>query len=303
MVIVEPQRLKAEMAATDFTEMEITAAKGKLTNFKKPHSQQNFSLVMAMTRILQGKSFTAAIFKAADEVHTQSLKESQKVFKVPRIYCPDLDEGPLKQWIIHPESLSDLPDDFDARTHWLVDDGCDRKQLGPGVRHVELAMRKNTLFRDKGDSCLALEDAPQRLALPPIPLPSADEDAGAGATEPTLPRFATLPAQAQPQAQSQDSGKARVLKREDSTPGGEVELILDVTEEAFANGNLVSHDPQAPTATFHLRYFVSWAKRMLRGELSAEIVEVIRAAGFAGAFDAVAAVGRNRVHFQGERVH
>ena len=104
-LVVDPQQLKVQMAAEDFSEAEVTAAKRKLINFHKPATQQNLTLVMSMTRMLKGKNFTASIFKNAEDVHVQSLKESQKVIKVPKINCPDLDEGPLKQWIIHPESL------------------------------------------------------------------------------------------------------------------------------------------------------------------------------------------------------
>ena len=57
-----------------------------------------------------------------------------------------------------------LPENLDARTHWLVDDGCDREALGPGCRHIDISMRKDTVYRDKGGD-LALQDASSRLAL------------------------------------------------------------------------------------------------------------------------------------------
>ena len=291
VVGVDPQQLKVEMAAVDFSETELTMAKRKLNNFNKPATQQNLTLVMSMTRMLKGKNFTAAIFKTAEDVHVQSLKESQRVLKVPKINCPDLDEGPLKQWIIQPESLSELPENFDGIKFWLVDDGCDRESLGPGCRHIDISMRKDTVFRDKGGD-FALQDAPPRLALhdAAIPLhnhavPPSAADGGTGAGP--MPRFPQLPpgeicgsAAARSAREGQDGEKPspspRVLVKEDSSPGGEVELILDSTEEAFGNGNLVSHDPQAPSASFWLRYFGTWAKRMHGGDkMSTDIAEAI----------------------------
>ena len=286
---VDPQQLKVQMAADDFAEAEVTAAKRKLINFNKPATQQNLTLVMSMTRMLKGKNFTASIFKNAEDVHVQSLKESQKVIKVPKINCPDLDEGPLKQWIIHPESLSELPENFDARTHWLVDDGCDREALGPGCRHIDISMRKDTVYRDKGGD-LALQDASPRLALQDaaIPLHNLD-DGGTGAMPALMPRFPRLPpletcgsaaARSAREAEAQQDGERpcpspRVLAKEDSLPGDEVELILDSTEEAFSKGNLVSHDPQAPCASYWCRYFSTWARRMHGDRMSPEIAEAI----------------------------
>ena len=83
---VDPTLLKAQMAADDFDDLEVAAAKRRLVNFKKPATKQNLDLVMAVTRMLKGKNVTISIFKNAEEVHVQSLKESQKVLKVPTIW-------------------------------------------------------------------------------------------------------------------------------------------------------------------------------------------------------------------------
>ena len=285
---VDPTLLKAQMAADDFDELEVAAAKRRLVNFKKPATKQNLDLVMAVTRMLKGKNVTISIFKNAEEVHVQSLKESQKVLKVPKVNCPELDEGPLKQWIIHPESLTDLPEHFDERRHWLVDDGCEREPLGPGCRHIDISMRKDTVYRDKGGD-FALQGASPRLGLFDGALHNEDEGQGGTGAMP-MRRFARLQppdscgsaaarAGREAESQSQDgempASSPRVLMKEDSSPDDEVEQILDSTEEAFKAGNLVSHDPQAPCAKYWLNFFKSWARRMHGATMTPEIEEAI----------------------------
>ena len=90
-IIIDPQQLKAEMAADDFTDSEVTAGKRKLLNFDKPVTQQNLTLVMSVARMLKstGKNLTVSIFKNAEYAHVQSVSENSKSFqgaehKLPR---------------------------------------------------------------------------------------------------------------------------------------------------------------------------------------------------------------------------
>ena len=50
----------------------------------------------------------------------------------------------LCPWAEVTRDLDDHPPGFNPETHWLVDDSCDRKPFGLGVRHIEISLAKET---------------------------------------------------------------------------------------------------------------------------------------------------------------
>ena len=60
-----------------------------------------------------------------------STVKSVAFWAVSKASKPTLDKDPnVRKYIWRPERFEQMPDDFDAGTHWIVDKDCDRNLLG-----------------------------------------------------------------------------------------------------------------------------------------------------------------------------
>ena len=245
---IDAAELQAEMARALPDGEELQKAKRTLKDFGKDQTKSNLRIVVAAKRIFQrltdqdGKErkITPSVFNACSEDIVKTSREYKTVYKVPTGKFPKRNaHARLKKYILSPEALEEVPVGFDPETHFLVDDGFPKNDLGTGVTSFETSLAKESRFHVQRGGGSPSKPTEQHVPL----IEELEED------------DSELALKAPPKAAQQGKLTVRAPLRLPSSPGGEVQLILSSTEECFSRGMFDSPDKLGRTAKYWISYF------------------------------------------------
>lgn len=227
-------------AETEAAQRSVQRLQRGSTELSKCDSQELMQLYVAMRRVKGEQArINAAMLLGWRQKHVQTTLLKQSFLVVPKRGREHL-ETDLKDYLVNPEDLPDLPVTFDPKESMLFDDSAPRQKLGLGVQVMELAAGT---ARDR-------QAGPQ---APPPPSPALPQ--------PALPDAQELPSGplASQGSQIAVGRPARVLLErvsEELTEANAAETIAVSIKTCFENNRLHSEDPMAHnTVTFWLQKY------------------------------------------------